>query len=306
MKWRVVAGWLGVLAIGSTGFGHVASIGLLLSGIDPREPAGESALGRYDLSGDPSGRVELPGKLTEISGLAVSDDGRMFAHNDERSVISELDVNSGQIVKSFALGDPIVRGDFEGLAIAGGRFYIVTSEGIIYETGEGTDGERVPFKRHITGLGTECEIEGLAYDPASRTLLLACKECRNGALCDWVTVFRWSIAKKAVARAATLRIPFRVARDAGLRAFNPSGIERDPKTGNYLIVSAQQRAIIELTATGKLVASVKLEKRWHRQSEGITILPDLTLVVSDEGRKKERPGSMTFYASRGNAGAGSR
>ncbi len=306
MKWRVLSICLVTLVVAGTGVGYFAWIGPPASSIEAQVPASESALSRYDLSSDPYARVALPGKLTEISGLAVREDGRMFAFGDERAVIYELDVSRGEIVKSFALGDRIIRGDFEGLAIAEGRFYIVTSDGIIYETAEGKDGESVPFERRITGLGTECEIEGLGYDPASRTLLLACKECRKLALCDSVTVFRWSIVTKAVARAATLRIPLSVLKGAGLNAFNPSGIERDPQTGNYLVVSAHPRAIIEITPAGKLVASAKLAKRWHPQSEGIAILPNLTLAVSDEGSKKGRRGSLALYASRRKAGGGSR
>ncbi|MBC7791039.1 MAG: SdiA-regulated domain-containing protein, partial [Anaerolineae bacterium] len=85
---------------------------------------------------------------------------------------------------------------------------------------------------------------------------------------------------------------------AGLNGLNPSGIEHDPQTGNYLIVAAKQRAIIEITPEGKLVATAKLAKRWHRQSEGIAIMPDRSLVIGDEGTKKTGGGSLTFYASR--------
>ena len=297
MKWLKLSICSVVVATVGTRVGHVAPIGTRASGIEAPVPARESALSRYDLASDPHRRLELPGKLTEISGLAVSEDGRMFAHADERAVISEIDVTRGVILKSFALGDR-VRGDFEGLAIAEGRFYIVTSDGIIYETGEGKDGEQVPFHRRDTGLGVECEIEGLGYDPSSRSLLVACKECRKVGMCDSVTVFRWSIVSKAVAKNTPLRIPLGVVRGAGLKGFSPSGIERDPRTGNYLLVAAKQRAIIELTPAGELVASAKLAKRWHRQSEGIAIMPDLTLVVSDEGIKKASTGSLTFYTSR--------
>ena len=297
MKWLEVSICSVVLATVGTRIGHVARISPHASGIEAQAPARESALSRYDLASDPYRRLELPRKLTEISGLAVSEDGRMFGHADERAVISEIDVTRGVILKSFALGDR-VRGDFEGLAIAEGRFYIVTSDGIIYETREGKDGEQVPFDRRDTGLGVECEIEGLGYDPSSRSLLIACKECRKVGLCDSVTVFRWSIVTKAVARNTVLRIPLGVVRGAGLKGFSPSGIERDPRTGNYLLVAAKQRAIIELTPAGKLVASAKLAKRWHRQSEGIAILPDLTLVLGDEGVKKASTGLLTFYTSR--------
>lgn len=303
MKVRLVTVRFGILAIVGAGLGHVARTGLA-SNTEAHATASETALGRYDFSRDPEGRTELPGKLTEISGLAVSEDGRMFAHGDERATISEVNASSRGIVKSFALGDRVIRGDFEGLAVANGRFYMVTSDGGVYEAAEGKDGERVPFELHTTGLGAECEIEGLGYDPSSRTLLLACKECRKEALCNSITVFRWSVVTKTLARTATLRVPFAALHSAGLNSFNPSGIERDPQTGNYLLIAAKQRAIIEITPAGKLVASAKLAKRWHRQSEGIAVLPDLTLAIGDEGVKKQGRGSLTLYASRVKAGTG--
>ena len=54
----------------------------------------------------PAQQRRLPRRLREISGLAVTSDGRLFGHDDERAVIYEIDVEGGQIVKSFAIGDP--------------------------------------------------------------------------------------------------------------------------------------------------------------------------------------------------------
>jgi len=298
MKVRWVTACSAVLAIVGAGAGHVSRTMSAATSTKAHVPASDTALGRYDFSRDPDTRTELPLKLTEISGLAVSEDGRIFAHDDERAIISEVNASSGQVVKSFAIGDRSIRGDFEGLAVAHGRFYMVTSDGTIYETAEGNDGERVRFERRITDLGAECEIEGLSYDPSSRTLLLACKECHKEALCNSITVFRWSIDSKALAKAATLRVPFAALQKVGLNTFNPSGIERDPQTGNYLLIAAKQRSIIEITPAGKLVASTKLARRWHRQSEGIAVLPNLTLAIGDEGGKKTGRGSLALYASR--------
>src|SRR5687768_14749269 len=77
-------------------------------------------------------QMRLPGALREISGLAVTPDGRVFAHGDERAIVSEVDYRRGAIVKSFALGSPILAGDFEGLAIADKRFFLITSTGRLY------------------------------------------------------------------------------------------------------------------------------------------------------------------------------
>src|SRR5262245_54963359 len=61
----------------------------------------------------PDVQIQLPQRLREISGLAVTPDGRLFAHGDERAALYEIDPERGRILKSFSLN---VRGDFEGLA----------------------------------------------------------------------------------------------------------------------------------------------------------------------------------------------
>ena len=63
----------------------------------------------------PIARWLLPPELSEISGLALTDDGRLFAHNDESARISEIDYRRGTILKHFYAGEKDLRGDFEGL-----------------------------------------------------------------------------------------------------------------------------------------------------------------------------------------------
>ena len=54
--------------------------------------------------------------MREISGLTLTDDDRLFGIADEEAIVYELDSTEGRLVKTFALGDPVVLGDFEGLA----------------------------------------------------------------------------------------------------------------------------------------------------------------------------------------------
>src|SRR5882762_6336402 len=57
-------------------------------------------------------RWNLPKRLNEISGLALSADARLFAHDDERGVIYQIDWRHGRLTKAFSLGDPPPRADF--------------------------------------------------------------------------------------------------------------------------------------------------------------------------------------------------
>ena len=137
-------------------------------------------LASYDLE-KPARYFKLPKRLREISGLAMLAGNRLFAHDDERGVVVEIGYRDGSIVKAFALGGRRgpVADDFEGIAAAKGFIYLVTSSGQLYEFGEGADGETVPYNLYATGIGQYYEIEGLAYDPDQRVLLLVSKNPKN-------------------------------------------------------------------------------------------------------------------------------
>ena len=87
---------------------------------------------RYDLENRTS-RVNLPRRLDEASGLAVTTDGRVFMHGDERAVVYQVDPAEGTVLKEFSLGVPVLSGDFEGIAIAGDRFFLINSQGLLLE-----------------------------------------------------------------------------------------------------------------------------------------------------------------------------
>jgi hypothetical protein len=191
----------------------------------------------------PSATHRLPGRLREISGLAATADGRLFGHDDERGVVYEIDIDTGELLKGFALGDRAARADFEGIAAAHGRIYLVTSAGTIYETREGADDERMLFNTYGTGLGRRCEVEGLAHEPARDALLLACKNPREDALEGTVAIFFWSFETRELS-GSPLRIDeTALAAAVGEDRFQPSGIEWVRDTGTYLLVAGPQRAL---------------------------------------------------------------
>lgn len=242
---------------------------------------------------------KLPRRLTEISGLAVTGDGRVFAHGDENGIIYELDPRAGKIVKAFALGDVTVKADFEGIALANGMVYLVTSDGTIYEAPEGDHGERVLFNTYGTGVGRQCEIEGLAYEKSTGDLLLACKNARIPELVGHLVVFRWNIETRALSDTPALLVPLESIRAlSGTRSLHPTGIEVLAGSGNYLLVAAEERLILELTSDGDSVAVRNLAPELHVQPEGVTMLPGGILLIADEGGRGR--GRLTLYESRGN------
>ena len=252
-------------------------------------------LGRYDLE-KPDRQFRLPRRLREISGLAMLAGNRLLAHDDERGTVVEIDFHDGSIVKDFELGGPRgrVADDFEGIAAAEGRLYLVTSAGRLYEFGEGDDGAAVPYNRYETGVGRIHEIEGLAYDPDRRELLLVSKNPRNPRQGDHVAIYRWSLDSRRLVEGGPILIEAAAfARPIDRDTFQPSGIERHPVSGNLFIVAARQRAVAEITPGGTVLAVHRLTAGLHRQAEGISLTSDHTLVIADEGAGKRA--TLSFY-----------
>lgn len=254
---------------------------------------GTNPLDRFAFS-EPAAEFRLPGRLREISGLAVSADGRVFAHDDERAVIYEVDVRSGDLIKAFAMGDTPARGDFEGIAVVDDRFYLVSSDGVIYESGEGADDDRLSFNTFGTGVGRRCEVEGLAYEPTDDTLLLLCKTARDESLRAFVSVFRWSRVERTLSAQPLLIDLDEVERATDQNNFAASGIERDPQTGHYVLIAGPDRAIVAVHRDGRVLGGGRLDADRHPQAEGITFGADGRLWIADEGAS--RRARLTAYA----------
>lgn len=257
--------------------------------------ADDFPLKSYDLE-KPVRSFSLPKKRREISGLTVLGGNRFLAHDDEKGVVFEIDYRNGEIVKAFELSDlrKPVADDFEGIAAAEGRIYLVSSAGRLYEFGEGTDGEAVLYTLYTTGIGRDYEIEGLAYDPDQRVLLLISKNPKGSKQEPLIAIYRWSLDTKQLVKEPIL-IPIRVFTvHISSRKFQPSGIERHPISGNYFIVAARQYAVAEISPQGKVLAVEKLAANRHPQAEGIAFASDNALVVSDEGVGKRA--TLTVYS----------
>ena len=240
----------------------------------------------FDFRDSAAVQVLLPHRLREISGLAVSADGRLFAHGDETGVISELNPLTGVIERRFSLGKPAIRDDFEGIAIAGDRFFLITSTGRLYEAREGAHGDGVPFTAVDTGFGALCEIEGLAYEPLDRVLLIGCKQELAARRRGRVTIFRWSLERAAPAIPASITIDLPSASGSTeSKNTRVSSIEVDPRTGHYVVIAGPHWQLIELTREGHFVAARKLSRPLHAQPEGLTFLGDSLLLVGGEGGK---------------------
>jgi len=250
--------------------------------------ASRLALATGDSAAAPLARWVLPPQLLEISGLALTANGNLLGHNDENPVISVIDPRRGVVVKQFTFGERGLRGDFEGIAVASGEIFVLVSDGTIYRLREGEDGARVPHTIIDTKLGKECEFEGIAVDAAG-VIVLSCKNLGKGAPKNQMLFYRWD---PKTAQASPLAIPYVDAIGSnGWKQLNPSDVTIDPSTKNYVVIAAQEKALIELTPDGRVVRTGPLPDQ-PRQAEGVAI-GDGIIYISDEGSAE--PATISLY-----------
>ena len=253
----------------------------------------EGTLHHYDFSGDKSKTVTLPKKLNEISGLAVTRDNRLFAHNDEVGIVYEVDISTGDISNEFYLGKKKVKKDFEGIAVVKDSLYMVTSSGVIYKFSYSDNNKNVDYKKFKTILSTKYNVEGLCYDKATHSLLLACKEYAGKNLKEYKAIYSFDLSTYKLQEEPRFLINLDSLKNKfNINNFSPTGLEVHPKSGNIFVLSSHEKAIIELSSNGELLNAVKLKSINHPQPEGISFLSDLTLLISDEGKNKR--GNLTI------------
>jgi uncharacterized protein YjiK len=245
-----------------------------------------------DAPGKPIARWLLPPELAEVSGLALTPDGRLFTHNDETARITEIDYRRGTIIKHFFVGEKGLHGDFEGLVCVDDRFFLLASNGTLYEFREGDDGERVAYTVRDTHLGKECEFEGVTYDSTANAMVLSCKGVGKKQPQGMLVLYRYRLdAADGVTSELTVPLSEAIGKNSW-KQLRPTDITVDPSSGNYVLVAAQEKAIVMLTPSGGVVFSRPLAGR-HPQTEGIAITRDHILILADEATNKAA--TITLY-----------
>lgn len=247
--------------------------------------SGPGLLDRCRYPARPDTSWTLPQALAEVSGLASLPGRGVLAHGDERGTLFLLDPNSGRVLETWPLQDRPAD-DFEGIAVAGGEVFLQSSTGRIYRLAI-PQGSPRPLRYRVvdSGLAAECELEGLAFDPTARVLLLPCKTVRRRAKDVALRIFRWDPAEGRRAEPAWLEVSSRALRRLSPWAsFNASAVEVVPGGDHLLVLSSRQLGLVELTFDGAVVGMKRLDGHSHRQPEGLTITPRGDLLISDEAR----------------------
>lgn len=234
----------------------------------------------------PAKQFYLPEGLSEISGLAVASKDTVYAHDDNYAIVYEIELNSEKTIKAFALGKPTIKGDFEDIAVQNGYVYLLTSDGRLFEAPVGENRKRVLYNAYDTGVGEHCETEGLANGPAEGEFLILCKKAHEVRFKDRLVIYIWNLHDRTPVAAPWLNVSLDgLVEKLDQANFHPSAFVWRRERGTLIVVSAKGHSAIEIDQQGRLVDRLKLDKEQHPQPEGLTLMPDGRLVLSDEGSR---------------------
>lgn len=245
----------------------------------------------YDLE-RPSLTINLVSEeLKEISGLSPTDvPGIYLAIADERGAFFFIDGSGGGAVRQRVLFRD--KGDFEGIEMAGKSIWASKSNGDLYEITRWNDPEP-QVEEYKSFLKKHNDVEGLAYDPWRKALLLACKEKPDSLYDRNIFVFDLKTKTLGETPAYTIHpemVNERVAYGETEKHdyFSPSGLAVHPITKDiYVISTALKRLVVLDYKTGQIKYAQRLDKKILPQPEGISFDPAGNLMLSSEGKQGE-------------------
>jgi uncharacterized protein YjiK len=257
-------------------------------GCDETSKKNESLPGGYFFSSEENRVVNLPENLNEVSGLSFLEENYLLTHDDELGKVYKIDLTDGKILEEYSIGEKGIEKDFEGLAVVRDSVYMVTSSGELYKFSLRDQNGKIGFEKIKSTLATKNNVEGLCYDEKTNSLLLACKDDPGKGYGKQRAVYQFMLSQMKLVEEPFLLISLKMLKEEfSIEDFSPSGIEVNPLTGNYFIISANPEIILEADREGNLIGAVKLNDKNHNQPEGITFLKDGTLVLADESNGKK-------------------
>lgn len=247
----------------------------------------------YDLS-QPEMVYELPPVLTEISALTFVRDNILACIQDEDGIIFFYNLETNTIQERFVFNKS---GDYEGIEKVGNIYYVLQSNGTIYEItdlGKSTQTTTI-FE---TNLSIRHDTEGLGYDAQTNCLLIACKKKAGDGKHyeDKKAIYAFDLnTKRLTIEPTTLinkqdlyeyieshdlkKLSFKLKKQM---PFKPSGITA--KNGFYYTIASIGNMLIVTDKSGNIQEVQAIDKSILPKPEGITFDNQNRMIISSEAK----------------------
>ncbi len=247
----------------------------------------------YNLN-EPEAKYFLPYYLAEVSGLALKSPDTLLAIQDEKGLLYEFNPTSSKVIRSIKFAGPH---DFEDVQLTGDSVFVLESNGDLRMFHLS---DSVPAKKDVliihTGLSTRNDTEGLAYDPITHSLLIACKASGevNENHVDGKAVYRFDITAMKLDPNPFFNVTKkdlekffeqRKGRDYEARRFRfePSAIGFNPVDQFYYLMASVGKLIVVFDSKGVIRATYSIPSSFLAQPEGLCFSREGDLYISSEG-----------------------
>ena len=221
----------------------------------------------------PDASWDLPGVLNEISGIGLVNDSIMVCQEDENGLLYLFNLSTNHIDKTISFGKP---NDYEDLAIVGPDIFVLQSNGNIVQVADYLETPVITrFKTALTGKN---DTEGLCYDPGTNALLLSCKAKQDDAEETQAKkiIYAFGLQEKIILAKPMLTFDE--------PEFAPSALAVHPVSHHIFVLSSKKKRLIELSRDGMPLNRYDLKGNFFIQPEGLTILANGDLYISNEGK----------------------
>lgn len=235
-------------------------------------------------------RWAMPKELLEISSNVFIDDLRMACIQDNKGIIYTYNLKTRVVESEIQFEE---KGDFESLVLVGKVYYVLRSDGMLYEISF-ADGRKPAVKKYDLPFGSENDTESMAYDKTKKRLLIAVKE-KDLSSPDKKGVYSFDLATKRMNSTPLFLLNVdggseEHTKDHKKKAktkneIKPSEIAIHPTRGTVLVLNGPSSELLEADFSGKILSRIKLSQTEFPQPEGMCFSGQGEFYISSEGAK---------------------
>lgn len=237
----------------------------------------------------------LPDELREISGVSIIHSNLLVCVQDELGKAFFYDLEKKKVVREIQFAHA---GDYEGIAPVNKDLWILRSDGVLFQIHS-----YASAKPKVDSIQTgipNTNNEGLCYDSKNKQLLIGSKNkiSSDKSVKHLRTIYAFDVVKKKRLPEPKFTLDLKQIRaqyyQQNAKTITPetekemkikiSGMFVHPKTQELYVLSAQDYFLFVLSQTGEATHIEKLDKNTFNKSEGIAIMPNGNLYISNEGQ----------------------